>query len=83
MEAEDDTVRDQDDSVKKQDDAGVLLDLSNIPLEVLELILAQLTDPISQRRLAQVRNDQRRHHLICVTSRSASCGAPQCSDSGG
>ena len=44
----------------------MLLDLSNIPLEVLELILAQLTDPISQRRLAQVRNmmiDPRRHPL--------------------
>ena len=81
MELADDTVKDQDDSVKKQDDAGVLLDLSNIPLEVL--ILAQLTDPISQRRLAQVRNDQRRHHLICVTSRSASCGGPLCSDSAG
>ena len=70
MEAEDDTVRGQDDSVKKQDDAEVLLDLSNIPLEVLELILARLTDPISQRRLA--------HHLSCVTSRSASCGEPPC-----
>ena len=44
-----------DDTVKDQDGAGVLLDLSNIPLEVLELILAQLTDPISQRRLGQVR----------------------------
>ena len=51
----DDIVRGQEDNVKKEDDAGVLLDLSNIPLEVLELILAQLTDPISQRRLAQVR----------------------------
>ena len=45
----DDIVRDQ------EDNDNVLLDLSNIPLEVLELILAQLTDPISQRRLAQVR----------------------------
>ena len=51
----DDTFKNQDDTNKKQD--GVLLDLSNIPLEVLELILAQLTDPISQRRLAQVRSD--------------------------
>ena len=51
----DDIVRGQEDNVKKEDDAGVLLDLSNIPLEVLELILAQLTDPISQRRLVQVR----------------------------
>ena len=48
----DDTFKNQDDTIKDQD--GVLLDLSNIPLEVLELILAQLTDPISQRRLAQV-----------------------------
>ena len=44
----------KDDTFKDEDDTGVLLDLSNIPLEVLELILAQLTDPISQRRLAQV-----------------------------
>ena len=51
----DDTFKNQDVTIKKQD--GVLLDLSNIPLEVLELILAQLTDPISQRRLAQVRSD--------------------------
>ena len=49
MEPVDDIVRGQEDNVKKEDDAGVLLDLSNIPLEVLELILAQLTDPISQR----------------------------------
>ncbi len=48
--------RGQEDNVKKaDDDTEVLLDLSNIPLEVLELILAQLTDPISQRRLGQVR----------------------------
>ena len=56
----------KDDTFKDEDDTGVLLDLSNIPLEVLELILAQLTDPISQRRLAQVRNmmiDLRRHPL--------------------
>merc|ERR1719468_119422 len=47
--------RGQEDNVKKaDDDTEVLLDLSNIPLEVLELILAQLTDPISQRRLGQV-----------------------------
>ena len=31
------------------------MDLSNVPLEVLELILSHLTDPVSQRRLAQVR----------------------------
>ena len=34
--------------------SGVLLDLSNIPLEILELILSHLTDPISQRRLELV-----------------------------
>ena len=58
-----------DDTVTYQDDTEMLLDLSNIPLEVLELILAQLTDPISQRRLAQVRNmmiDQGRHPLIVL-----------------
>ena len=43
-----------DEGVNNQDDGGVLLDLSAIPLEVLELILSQLTDPVSQRRLAQV-----------------------------
>ena len=31
------------------------MDLSSVPLEVLELILSHLTDPVSQRRLAQVR----------------------------
>jgi len=36
------------------DTSGVLLDLSNIPLEILELILSHLTDPISQRRLELV-----------------------------
>ena len=59
----------KDDTFKDEDDTGVLLDLSNIPLEVLELILAQLTDPISQRRLAQVRNmmiDPRRHPLSVI-----------------
>ena len=30
------------------------LDLSRVPVEVLELILSKLTDPVSQRRLAQV-----------------------------
>ena len=31
------------------------MDLANVPLELLELILSHLTDPVSQRRLAQVR----------------------------
>ena len=48
--------KNQDDTIKDKDEDRVLLDLSNIPLEVLELILAQLTDPISQRRLAQVKS---------------------------
>ena len=34
--------------------SGVALDLSRVPVEVLELILSKLTDPVSQRRLAQV-----------------------------
>ena len=37
-----------------QNETNILLDLSCVPLEVLELILSFLTDPISQRRLAQV-----------------------------
>lgn len=37
-----------------QNETNILLDLSSVPLEVLELILSFLTDPISQRRLAQV-----------------------------
>ena len=35
------------------------MDLSNVPLEVLELILSHLTDPVSQRRLAQVSQTER------------------------
>ena len=34
--------------------SGVALDLSRVPVEVLELILSKLTDPVSQHRLAQV-----------------------------
>jgi len=37
-----------------QDETNILIDLSNVPLEVLEAILSFLTDPVSQRRLAQV-----------------------------
>ena len=36
-----------------QDD-GVVMDLSNIPIVILENILSHLTDPVSQRRLEQV-----------------------------
>ena len=36
--------------------SGVLLDLSKIPLEILELILSHLTDPVSQRRLELVKS---------------------------
>ena len=41
----------EDDS--SQDD-GVVMDLSNIPIVILENILSHLTDPVSQRRLEQV-----------------------------
>ena len=36
--------------------SGVLLDLSKIPLEILESILSHLTDPVSQRRLELVKS---------------------------
>ena len=47
------------------------MDLSNVPLEVLELILSHLTDPVSQRRLAQVRTitfpDQRNTEIVLIS----------------
>ena len=58
------------------------LDLSRIPVEVLELILSKLTDPVSQRRLAQVTwNIVRLEDDLPV--RCAECGGWQSSDSGG
>ena len=39
-----------------EDTSEVLLDLSKIPLEILELILSHLTDPVSQRRLELVKS---------------------------
>ena len=35
-------------------DDGIVMDLSNIPIVILESILSHLTDPVSQRRLEQV-----------------------------
>ena len=47
------------------------MDLSNVPLEVLELILSHLTDPVSQRRLAQVRTitfpDHRNTEIVLIS----------------
>ena len=43
-----------------EDTSGVLLDLSKIPLELLELILSHLTDPVSQRRLELVKSSSGR-----------------------
>ena len=51
------------------------MDLSNVPLEVLELILCHLTDPVSQRRLAQVRSNIR-HKVLhrAVSNKSPHLG---------
>ena len=38
------------------DETNFTMDLSNIPIVILENILSYLTDPVSQRRLEQVGN---------------------------
>ena len=52
------------------------MDLSNIPIVILENILSYLTDPVSQRRLEQVGN-QYLKILLKTTSllRCVNCGA--------
>ena len=69
------------------------MDLANVPLEVLEMILSHLTDPVSQRRLAQVTTTgSHKHFQLAFTTTVSSLDVslllklsqiPECSHMGG